>query len=171
MAGRIFAALLIFAAIAAVAGCKHAAPLPPNVSRLIVELRSPDLRPRQDAAVALGKVQPLPPEAIEALTEAVKTEEAVQSAESERRISIIRVTSPERRGSAGDSCANRLGQEPKSPDSCEGDSGIGSRCATRSDRVADFGRRFQRSRSADCCAGVGQTWPTRATPASKVPQR
>ncbi len=81
MAGRIFAALLIFAAMAAAAGCKHAAPLPPNVSRLIAELRSPDLRRRQDAAVALGKVQPLPPEVIEAMAEAVKAEEAVQSAD------------------------------------------------------------------------------------------
>jgi HEAT repeat protein len=80
MAGRIFAALLIFATIAAVAGCKRASPLPPNFSRLIAELRSPDLRRRQDAAVALGKVQPIPPEVIEALAEAVKTEEAVQSA-------------------------------------------------------------------------------------------
>ncbi len=79
MAGRIFAALLLFARIAAAAGCKRASPLPPNVSRLLAELRSPDLRRRQDAAVALGKVHPMPPEAIKALAEAVKTEEAVRT--------------------------------------------------------------------------------------------
>ena len=72
MAGRIFAALLLFATIAVAAGCKRASPLPPNVSRLIAELRSPDLRRRQDAAVALGKVHPMPPEAIEALAAAVE---------------------------------------------------------------------------------------------------
>jgi hypothetical protein len=79
MAGRIFAALLLFATIAVAAGCKRASPLPPNVSRLIAELRSPDLRRRQDAAVALGKVHPMPPEAIKALAAAVKTEEAVRT--------------------------------------------------------------------------------------------
>jgi hypothetical protein len=41
MAGRIFAALLLFATIAVAAGCKRASPLPPNVSRLLAELRSP----------------------------------------------------------------------------------------------------------------------------------
>jgi hypothetical protein len=79
MAGRIFAALLLFATIAVAAGCKRASPLPPNVSRLLAELRSPDLQRRQDAAVALGKVHPMPPEVIEALAEAVKTEEAVRT--------------------------------------------------------------------------------------------
>jgi hypothetical protein len=79
MAGRIFAALLLFATIAVAAGCKRASPLPPNVSRLLAELRSPDLRRRQDAAVALGKVHPMPPEAIKALAAAVKTEEAVRT--------------------------------------------------------------------------------------------
>jgi hypothetical protein len=54
MARRIFAALLLFATIAVAAGCKRASPLPPNVSRLLAELRSPDLQRRQDAAVALG---------------------------------------------------------------------------------------------------------------------
>src|SRR5260370_18343178 len=79
MAGRIFAALLIFARIAAAAGCKRASPLPATASRLIEELSSHDLRRRQDAAVAPGKVQPMPPEAIKALAEAVKTEEAVRT--------------------------------------------------------------------------------------------
>ncbi len=76
---RIFAALLISAAVMVGTGC--ASHLSPNVSRLIQELKSPDLRRRSDAAVELERVQPLPPEAIEALADAVEAEEAVQSAE------------------------------------------------------------------------------------------
>jgi hypothetical protein len=79
-AGRLFAALLIFAVIVAAAGYRRASPPPPNVSRLIADLKSPDLRRREASAVALERVQPLPPEAIDALAEAVKAEEAIRSA-------------------------------------------------------------------------------------------
>jgi hypothetical protein len=78
-AGRLFAALLIFAVIVAAAGYRRASPPPPNVSRLIADLKSPDLRRREASAVALERVQPLPPEAIDALAEAVKAEEAIRA--------------------------------------------------------------------------------------------
>jgi hypothetical protein len=136
-AGRLFAALLIFAVIVAAAGYRRALPPPPNVSRLIADLKSPDLRRREASAVALERVQPLPPEAIYALAEAVKAEEAIQSANPKRRSPVLRVTGAEQRGSAGDPCASRSDQKRKSTHSRARDSGIGSRWAARSEGVAN----------------------------------
>jgi HEAT repeat protein len=49
---------------------------PPNVSELIQEVKSlPDSQERSDAARELTMVEPLPPEAIQALAEALKTTE------------------------------------------------------------------------------------------------
>ena len=78
---RIFAALLVFAAITVGTGCQRASPLSPAVSELIDDLKSPDFRHRCNAAVALERVHPLPPQAIEALAAAVKAEEGVERAQ------------------------------------------------------------------------------------------
>jgi hypothetical protein len=78
---RIVAALLISAAIFIATGCKSAPPLSPKVVGLIGELRSPAFWRRCDAAVALERVHPLPLEAIEALTAAVKVEEGFERAQ------------------------------------------------------------------------------------------
>ena len=78
---RIFAALLISAAITVATGCERAPHLSPKVSGLIEELKSPAFWRRCHAAVALERVHPLPPQAIAALAAAVKAEEAVERAQ------------------------------------------------------------------------------------------
>lgn len=50
---------------------KYASPSSQNVSRLIKQLKSPELQRRREAARELGAIKPLPPEAIQALAEAL----------------------------------------------------------------------------------------------------
>ena len=46
---------------------------PPDVSKLIQQLKKPDLGDSRDAARELGKIKPLPAEAIPALIDVLKT--------------------------------------------------------------------------------------------------
>ena len=74
---RNFMGLILLAAIAAGGASAQddnpRAKSPPDVSQLIHQLKSLDPQERLHAAHALEKIKPLPPEAIEALVEMLRT--------------------------------------------------------------------------------------------------
>lgn len=74
---RNFMGLILLAAITAGAASAHngnpGPKSPPEVSSLIQQLKKPDLQDRRDAARKLGKIKPLPAQAIPALMDVLKT--------------------------------------------------------------------------------------------------
>ncbi|HYB91267.1 MAG TPA: HEAT repeat domain-containing protein, partial [Candidatus Binataceae bacterium] len=77
LAGRIFIVAMVIATIAAGAAWaqngKPGSQSPPDVSQLIQQLKSLDSQKRVHAAREFDKIKPLPPEAIEALVEMLRT--------------------------------------------------------------------------------------------------
>lgn len=65
---RVFAAVLLTAALVNEAGWVRAAHASDDVSRLIQQLHDPDVQHRRDAARELSKITPLPPDGIEVRT-------------------------------------------------------------------------------------------------------
>jgi len=95
------------------------------------------LRRHEASAVALERVQPLPPEAIDALAEAVKAEEAIQSANPNDGLQFYALQALSNAGAPAIPALAALTKSEKSTHSRARDSGIGSRWAARSEGVAN----------------------------------